>query len=136
MALLGDNGAGKSTMIKAINGIHRLDGGELLFDGEPVTIRNAGDSRRLGIETVFQDLAVFDNLPARANFFVGRELCGPRGPRPLGLLRERAMTRAWDDHIRDLEVTSPTRRSRSVSCRAVSVRPSPSRARSRSRTGS
>lgn len=92
LALLGDNGAGKSTLIKCISGAHTLDTGEILFDGQPVRIRSPKDSRALGIEMVYQDLALFDNLTAAANFFVGRELCRPTLFGRLGLLRSRKMT--------------------------------------------
>jgi D-xylose transport system ATP-binding protein len=73
MALVGDNGAGKSTLIKSIAGIHPFDSGEVLFDGEPVTIHGPKDSARLGIEVVYQDLALCDNLDVVANMFLGRE---------------------------------------------------------------
>ena len=62
LALLGDNGAGKSTLIKCISGVHRLDRGEIRIDGAPVQITSAADARASGIETVYQDLALFDNL--------------------------------------------------------------------------
>src|SRR6478672_13076770 len=62
MALVGDNGAGKSTLIKCVAGIHNADGGEIIFDGKPVTIHSPKDSANLGIEVVYQDLALCDNL--------------------------------------------------------------------------
>ena len=62
LALLGDNGAGKSTLIKCLNGVHRLDSGVIEMDGVPVAIRTPADARALGVETVYQDLALFDNL--------------------------------------------------------------------------
>lgn len=107
VALLGDNGAGKSTAIKAISGVHRLDRGEILLDGHPVNMRSPADSRRLGIETVYQDLALFDNLNAKANFFVGREICRPSWLRRLAFLRDHAMADSWEQHMRDLEVYIP-----------------------------
>ena len=73
MALVGDNGAGKSTLIKCIAGIHPMDEGEMLFDGEPVTIHSPKDAARLGIEVVYQDLALCDNLDVVQNMFLGRE---------------------------------------------------------------
>src|SRR5215218_3709738 len=73
MALVGDNGAGKSTLIKCIAGIYARDGGEILFDGEPVDIHGPKDSARLGIEIVYQDLALADNLDVVQNMFLGRE---------------------------------------------------------------
>src|SRR5438046_3764004 len=74
MALVGDNGAGKSTLIKCVAGIHGADSGEILFDGEPVHIHGPKDSARLGIEVVYQDLALCDNLDVVQNMYLGREL--------------------------------------------------------------
>lgn len=73
MALVGDNGAGKSTLIKGIAGIHAFDEGEVHFDGRRVTIHSPRDSGALGIEVVYQDLALADNLDVVANMFLGRE---------------------------------------------------------------
>src|SRR4051812_16553953 len=73
MALVGDNGAGKSTLIKCIAGIHPMDEGELLFDGEPVSISGPKDAAKLGIEVVSQDPALCDNLDVVQNMFLGRE---------------------------------------------------------------
>ena len=73
MALVGDNGAGKSVLIKAIAGIHHIDKGEILFDGAPVKINGPKDASRLGIEVVYQDLALADNLDVVQNMFLGRE---------------------------------------------------------------
>jgi ABC-type sugar transport system ATPase subunit len=107
LALLGDNGAGKSTLVKAISGVHQLDAGDLLLDGEPVTFRSPHEARQRGVETVFQDLAVFDNLDATANFFVGRELVGSGWLGPLAFLRRKQMTQAWLKEINRLEVNVP-----------------------------
>jgi D-xylose transport system ATP-binding protein len=73
VALVGDNGAGKSTLVKAIAGTHRIDGGEMLMDGHPVAIGSPSAATALGIETVYQDLALCDNLDVTANLFLGRE---------------------------------------------------------------
>ncbi len=73
MALVGDNGAGKSTLIKGIAGIYKLDAGEVFFEGKPVTITSPRDTADLGIEVVYQDLALADNLDVVANMFLGRE---------------------------------------------------------------
>jgi D-xylose transport system ATP-binding protein len=73
MALVGDNGAGKSTLIKCIAGIHPMDQGTILFDGEPVPVSGPKDAARLGIEIVYQDLALCDNLDVVQNMFLGRE---------------------------------------------------------------
>jgi D-xylose transport system ATP-binding protein len=72
-ALVGDNGAGKSTLVKCVAGIHPIDGGEVLFDGEPVSINGPTDASKLGIEVVYQDLALCDNLDIVQNMFLGRE---------------------------------------------------------------
>ena len=79
LALLGDNGAGKSTLIKCLNGVHRFDSGTIRMEGEPVSIHEPADARALGIETVYQDLALFDNLRPTDNFYAGRELPDRRG---------------------------------------------------------
>jgi D-xylose transport system ATP-binding protein len=73
-ALVGDNGAGKSTLVKAIAGIHPIDSGTYLFEGKPVTVRSPNDVSELGIEVVYQDLALCDNLDIVENMFLGREL--------------------------------------------------------------
>src|ERR1043165_2205059 len=73
MALVGDNGAGKSTLIKCIAGIHAFDEGEILFEGEPVSISGPKDAAKLGIEVVYQDLALCDNLDVVQNMYLGRE---------------------------------------------------------------
>lgn len=73
LALVGDNGAGKSTLIKHIAGVYRCDAGEILLAGEPVALESPGAARRLGIETVYQDLALADELSVGANIFLGRE---------------------------------------------------------------
>jgi D-xylose transport system ATP-binding protein len=72
-ALVGDNGAGKSTLIKSIAGIHPIDSGELLFEGRPVTVSGPREAAALGIEVVYQDLALADNLDVVQNMFLGRE---------------------------------------------------------------
>ena len=73
-ALVGDNGAGKSTLIKGIAGIHAFDDGEYLFEGRPVRVHGPKDANALGIEVVYQDLALCDNLDVVHNMFLGREL--------------------------------------------------------------
>jgi len=72
-ALVGDNGAGKSTLIKSIAGIHAIDSGEVLFEGKPVSISGPREAADLGIEIVYQDLALCDNLDVVQNMFLGRE---------------------------------------------------------------
>ena len=73
MALVGDNGAGKSTLIKCIAGTHSADSGEILFEGKPVSINGPKDAAKLGIEVVYQDLALCDNLDVVQNMYLGRE---------------------------------------------------------------
>jgi D-xylose transport system ATP-binding protein len=104
LALLGDNGAGKSTLVKCVSGVHTVDGGEILFQGQPTRIRNPQDSRALGIEMVYQDLALFDNLTAAQNFFAGREVCAPSWLHRLGWLRERRMTEETREILDRLQV--------------------------------
>ena len=92
LALLGDNGAGKSTLIKCISGVYRFDGGNVEMDGRTVDISSPAVARSLGIETVYQDLALFDNLDPAANFYAGREIAGPRWlPRGLRFMRRTDM---------------------------------------------
>jgi D-xylose transport system ATP-binding protein len=104
VALLGDNGAGKSTLVKAIGGVHGLDAGELRLDGRPVAFASPRAARAAGIEILHQDLGLFDNLSAVANFRIGRELRRPRALGPLGLLRERAMEGDWRAQLAGLKV--------------------------------
>jgi D-xylose transport system ATP-binding protein len=73
MALVGDNGAGKSTLIKCIAGIHPMDEGELIYDGQHVSISSPKEAAKLGIEVVYQDLALCDNLDVVQNMYLGRE---------------------------------------------------------------
>jgi D-xylose transport system ATP-binding protein len=72
-ALVGDNGAGKSTLVKCIGGIYPIDSGEMLFEGKPVQVHGPRDAAALGIEIVYQDLALCDNLDIVQNMFLGRE---------------------------------------------------------------
>ncbi|MEZ0239864.1 MAG: ATP-binding cassette domain-containing protein [Chloroflexota bacterium] len=74
IGLVGGNGAGKSTLMRALSGAHRADSGEILIDGKPVSIANPRDAKDLGIETIYQTLALADNLNAPGNLFLGREL--------------------------------------------------------------
>jgi D-xylose transport system ATP-binding protein len=105
LALLGDNGAGKSTLIKALSGVITLNEGEVIVDGHAHHFSSPSDARREGIETVYQDLAVFDNLPGVANFFIGRELARPRRLGALSVMREREMVRRWQETMQELRVS-------------------------------
>ncbi|WP_327099769.1 ATP-binding cassette domain-containing protein [Nocardia vinacea] len=90
VALVGDNGAGKSTLVKVLSGVHQPDSGELFFDGKPVTIPSPNAALELGIATVFQDLALCENLDVVANLFLGRELGRTR------LSEVEMETRSWE----------------------------------------
>ena len=74
VALVGGNGAGKSTLIHTLAGAHPADGGQILINGQPVTIHNPRDARTYGVETIYQKLALADNIDAAGNIFLGREL--------------------------------------------------------------
>ena len=74
VGLVGGNGAGKSTLIRALSGAHPADSGQILVEGRPVTITNPRDAKVLGIETIYQTLALADNIDAAGNMFLGREL--------------------------------------------------------------
>jgi D-xylose transport system ATP-binding protein len=104
VALVGDNGAGKSTLVKCIAGVHQPDAGTILFEGREVRIHSPSDATELGIETVYQDLALCDNLDVVANMFLGREsVAGVPGAR---MLDERAMERRSLDVLAGLNVTT------------------------------
>jgi D-xylose transport system ATP-binding protein len=108
VALLGDNGAGKSTLIKCISGVHRLYAGHIEIDGRAASITSPAAARSQGIETVYQDLALFDNLDPAANFYAGREEAVPRWlPRPLRVLRRRSMASATAALLERLQVSIP-----------------------------
>jgi D-xylose transport system ATP-binding protein len=103
VGLVGDNRAGKSTLIKIIAGIHPADAGSIEFHGEPVTTSRPTDVVRLGIATVYQDLALCDNLDVVANLFLGREQVSP-----LHFLDEVDMERKAIDVLEGLSVTIPS----------------------------
>jgi ABC-type sugar transport system ATPase subunit len=99
-ALVGDNGAGKSVLIKCIAGIHQPDGGQILWEGRPVHLRTPRDSSELGIETVHQDLALCDNLDIVQNMFLGREKLRHAA------LDEEGMEQAASETLSSLAVTT------------------------------
>jgi D-xylose transport system ATP-binding protein len=101
MALVGDNGAGKSTLIKCVAGIHPPDSGEIYFDGELVHIHGPKDAARLGIEVVYQDLALCDNLDVVQNMYLGREAHDA-----LQRLKEPEMHRRTEETMAGLRVTT------------------------------
>ncbi|MFZ5961393.1 ATP-binding cassette domain-containing protein [Thalassococcus sp. BH17M4-6] len=86
VGLLGHNGAGKSTLIKILSGAYQADSGQILIDGKPITVRSPADARNNSIETIYQTLALADNLDAAANLFLGRELTSA-----IGLVDDSAM---------------------------------------------
>ena len=101
LGLIGDNGAGKSTLIKIICGYHRPDSGRLLVNGREVTLRSVDHARSLGIDTVYQGLALINELSVYHNMFLNRELrIGP-------LLNNRAMRRLARAHLEDMGVNIP-----------------------------
>jgi D-xylose transport system ATP-binding protein len=101
MALVGDNGAGKSTLIKGIVGIYPFDSGEIRFEGQPVNLHGPRDAAKLGIEVVYQDLALADNLDIVGNMFLGRERVRRRF-----VLDEAAMEHASQETLESLSVTT------------------------------
>jgi ABC-type sugar transport system ATPase subunit len=100
MALVGDNGAGKSTLIKCIAGTHSADSGEIVFEGREVNIHGPKDAGRLGIEVVYQDLALCDNLDVVQNMFLGREV------NRFQILNEAAMEQTTSATLKSLAVTT------------------------------
>ena len=97
LGLVGDNGAGKSTLIKIITGFIQPDTGKISVNGQEVKMRSVTHARSLGIETVYQDLALADNLDVVANLYLGREDLRPRIPWLGGVLDETTMEqRTWD----------------------------------------
>jgi D-xylose transport system ATP-binding protein len=104
LALLGDNGAGKSTLIKILSGVVKPDAGEILIDGEEVHIESPHHARELGIETVYQDLALFDNFDAVGNFYAGREPVRPGWLGAFGWVSDRSMARETEQLLDRLQV--------------------------------
>ena len=105
VALVGDNGAGKSTLVKMISGVYQPTSGHILLEGREVNLASASSARDLGIEVVYQDLALAENQPVYMNMFLGREL------QTTGLLRRldrRRMIEETKAHMRDLDVRIPS----------------------------
>jgi D-xylose transport system ATP-binding protein len=111
VALVGDNGAGKSTLVKSISGINSIDSGQFYFEGQPVSIGGPADATELGIATVYQDLALCDNLDVVANLFLGQENV-VSGPGHLAsVLDETRMEQRSHELLDQLSVTIPSVRS-------------------------
>lgn len=104
VALVGDNGAGKSTLVKCLAGVLQPDAGEILFEGNPIHLESPLDAMRLGIETVYQDLALADDLEAAANLYLGREMLRRGILGLLGVLDRRRMRQQATAAFRDLGI--------------------------------
>jgi D-xylose transport system ATP-binding protein len=107
VGLVGDNGAGKSTLIKILAGTHQPDTGEYLFEGKPIHVRTPRDATSLGIATVYQDLALADNLDVVANLYLGREDTFAL-PGPLALLDEIDMEKRASEVLTQLAIKIPS----------------------------
>jgi simple sugar transport system ATP-binding protein len=105
LGLLGDNGAGKSTLMKILTGYHQPSAGQLYFEGEPVHFRSVGHARSLGIEAVYQDLALVNQLNVHRNMFLQRE---PVFGGPLGILDERRMRAEAIEMLERMRVRIPS----------------------------
>jgi simple sugar transport system ATP-binding protein len=114
-ALLGDNGAGKSTLIKVLTGVYPPTSGTIYFEGRPIQIHSPRDARAIGIETVYQDLALVNLMSISRNFFLGRELVKKIGP--LSWLDMHAMNEQCRQSLTDIgiEIRSPSERVGSLS---------------------
>jgi D-xylose transport system ATP-binding protein len=110
LALVGDNGAGKSTLVKSISGIHDVDSGEFVFEGSPASIKGPASATELGIATVYQDLALCDNLDVVANLFLGQEET-VGGVGSVRALDEIDMEQRSHELLEQLSVTIPSVRS-------------------------
>lgn len=104
LGLIGDNGAGKSTLIKILTGFHQPDGGRLVFEGEPVQLKSVTHARSLGIETVFQDLALVNDLPVYLNLHLNKELVH----KPLPFLRRKEMKRRAREALDGVGINIPS----------------------------
>jgi D-xylose transport system ATP-binding protein len=111
VGLVGDNGAGKSTLVKAIAGIHSVDEGQIRFEGSEVKVSGPKDATRLGIATVYQDLALCDNLDVVANIFLGQEEIASGPGEATRQLDEAKMEHRADELLSSLAVTIPSVRS-------------------------
>ena len=107
VAVVGDNGAGKSTLIKILAGAVPADAGEISVGGVPRRIHSPIDARKLGIETIYQDLALLPNLDVVSNLFLGREETAQGPLRLLGVVSRRAMREAARQHLAELHINIP-----------------------------
>ncbi|MDT5038607.1 MAG: simple sugar transport system ATP-binding protein [Micromonosporaceae bacterium] len=104
VALIGDNGAGKSCLVKCLSGVLQPDAGQILMDGQPVRIESPLSAMRMGIETVYQDLALADDLEASANLYLGREILKTGPLRLFGVLDRARMRSASTEAFADLGI--------------------------------
>jgi len=102
LGLIGDNGAGKSTLVKILTGFHKPDSGTIYVDGEEVQLKSVSYARSLGIDTVFQDLALVPGMSVYHNMFLNREITTGWGP--LGFLRNGAMKRRSREYLEDIGI--------------------------------
>jgi ABC-type sugar transport system ATPase subunit len=107
-AIVGDNGAGKSTLIKLVSGVIQPDEGQILIDGRPVHVDSPREARRLGIETVFQDLALANELDAAENLFLGREILRPGVLGWMGFVDKPKMRRQAEQELARLKISIPS----------------------------
>ena len=108
LGLLGDNGAGKTTLVKVISGVHQPSDGEIYCNGTPEKISTPDRAHHLGIETVFQDLALVPNLAVADNFFIGREMTYDIVPGLIRILRKRRMEEDAAETLKQLDIHIPS----------------------------
>jgi simple sugar transport system ATP-binding protein len=108
VALIGDNGAGKSTLINVLTGVLQPESGEIIFQGKAVHLASPHDSRAMGIETVYQDLAIAPHLDAVANIYLGREVRKPGLLGSMGFLDNKRMRRETTEQLTKLRVNIPS----------------------------
>jgi simple sugar transport system ATP-binding protein len=108
LGLVGDNGAGKSTLMKVLAGWHRADDGRIRVDGQTVDVSSTSAARRLGIETLYQDLAMAPDLDIVENMFLGREDVGSGVRRALGIVRRKAMREETERILDEMDVRLPS----------------------------
>jgi ABC-type sugar transport system ATPase subunit len=114
VGLVGDNGAGKSTLIKILAGVHGPTAGEVLIEDKAQALASPAEAQRLGIETVYQDLALIGTFTTAENFFLGREIAYGKGPKLLRFIRKGAMAEAALRGLKELNIDIPRVRTQPV----------------------
>ncbi len=114
VGLVGDNGAGKSTLVKIFSGAYEPTSGDISIEGKPCTLAPPAQAQRLGIETVYQDLALISSFTIAENFFLGRELAVGKGAQLFRFMRRRAMTEAAVRGLEELHIEIPRVRTQAV----------------------